>query len=97
MSDRFFFPLFSWPWGIALRPSDRQNTKNMVFPWSLTDDCAMMMTASKGETAVHVCHCPRDMAVHMREVIAKPWVGVCVPPCFNLLVTRDPPSLHMSW
>ena len=32
-----------------------------------------------GETAVHGCHCPRYMAVRMREVMARPWVGVCVP------------------
>ena len=32
-----------------------------------------------GETVVHGCHCPRDMAVRVREVMARPWVGVCVP------------------
>ena len=44
-----------------------------VFPQSVTDGYAM------GETAVHGCHCPRDMAVRVREVMARPWVGVCVP------------------
>ena len=39
----------------------------------------MLMSPSKGETVVHGCHCPRDMAVRMREVMARPWVGVCVP------------------
>ena len=49
------------------------------FPRSLTDDYAMPMSPSKGETAVHGCHCLRDMAVRIREVMAKPCVGVCVP------------------
>ena len=25
------------------------------------------------------CHCPGDMAARMCEVLARPWVGVCVP------------------
>ena len=29
-------------------------------------------------TAVHGCHCPGDMAVRIREVLSRPWVGVCV-------------------
>ena len=48
-------------------------------PHSLTDGYAMLMTPSKGVTAVHGCHCPRDMAVRMREVMARLWVGVCMP------------------
>ena len=39
----------------------------------------MLMSSNKGETAVHGCSCPVDMAVRMREVLARPWVGVCVP------------------
>ena len=39
--------------------------------------------------------CPRDMAVRMRDVMAVGWC-MCAP-CFNLLVTRDPPSPRMSW
>ena len=49
------------------------------FPRSLTDGYAMLMSPSKGKTAVHGCHCPRDMDVSMREVMARPWFGVCVP------------------
>ena len=49
------------------------------FPHSLTDGYAMLMTPSKGVTAVHGCHCPRDMAVRMREVMTRLWVGVCMP------------------
>ena len=37
------------------------------------------MIPNKGEIAVHCCHCPRNVAVRMREVIARPDVGVCVP------------------
>ena len=37
------------------------------------------MSANKGETAAHGCHCRGDMAVRMREVLARPWVGACVP------------------
>ena len=37
------------------------------------------MGLSKGETAVCGCHCPRDMIVRMREVLALPWVSACVP------------------
>ena len=67
------------------------------FPRSLTDGYAMLMSPSKGETAVHGCHYPRDMAVSMRESNGQA-VGWCMcAPCFNLLVTRDPPSLRMSW
>ena len=73
--------MFSWPLGISPRPVDRQNTKKKYtgFPLSLTDGYATLKCPSKGETAVHGCHCPRDMAVRMREVISRPWVGVCVP------------------
>lgn len=39
------------------------------------DGYAMLMSPSRGETAVHGCHCPDDMAVHMCEVLARPWLG----------------------
>ena len=45
-----------------------------VTDWRL----CILMSPIKGETAVHGCHCPRDMAVRMREVMARAWVGVCV-------------------
>ena len=44
----------------------------------------MLMSLNKGETAVHDCHCPGDMTVRMREVLARPWVGVCVPHALSL-------------
>ena len=49
----------------------------------------MLMRPNKGETAAHGCHCPIDMAVRMREVLARPWVrswvGVCVAR-FNIII-----------
>ena len=44
------------------------------FSRSLTDGSAMQMSPSKGKAAVHGFHCPRDMAVRMRKVMARPWV-----------------------
>ena len=58
--------------------------KNTGFPRSLTDGYAMLMSPNKGETAVHGCHCPCDMAVRMREIMLRPWVGVCVPLALSL-------------
>ena len=43
----------------------------------LPDSYTMLMRPNlKAETAVHGCHCPGDMAVRMRKVLARPWVGV---------------------
>ena len=39
----------------------------------LPNGYAMLMRPNKAETAAHCCHC-LDMAV--REVLARPWVGV---------------------
>ena len=36
------------------------------------DGYAMLMSPNKGETAVHGCHCPGDMVVRMRTVLAIP-------------------------
>ena len=44
----------------------------------------------KGKTAVRGC--PSDMAVRMREVMARPWIGVCVPLASILVI-----NLRMSW
>ena len=38
----------------------------------------MLMSPNKGETAVHGCHCPGDKSMRMCEVLARPWVGVCI-------------------
>ena len=42
----------------------------------LPDGYVMLMRPNKAETGVHGCHCPGDMAVRMRQVLARPWVGV---------------------
>ena len=52
---------------------------NMGITRSLTDRYAMLMNPTKSETAVHGCHYPRNMAVRMPQVMAWPWVCVCVP------------------
>ena len=39
----------------------------------VTQHNSMLMSPNKGETAVHGCHCPGDMAVLMRKVMAIPW------------------------
>ena len=43
-----------------------------------------LMSRNRGKTAVHDCLCLRDMAVRMREVLARPWVGACVPLALSL-------------
>ena len=45
----------------------------------------MLMSPNKGETAVRGCHCPGNMAVRMRELLVRPWVGVCVPLALSFL------------
>ena len=57
-------------------PKYEKKTKKTGFSRSLTDDYAMLMSPSKGETTVHGFHCPRDMAVRLRKVMARPWVAV---------------------
>ena len=44
----------------------------------------MLMRPNKAQTAVHGYHCPGDMAVHKRKVLARTWVGVRV--CHLLLL-----------
>ena len=44
----------------------------------------MLIRPNKAEAAVHGCHCPGDMAVRMRKVLARSWVGVQV--CHLLLL-----------
>ena len=42
----------------------------------LPNGYAMLMRPNKAEAAAHGCHCLGDMAVRMRKVLARPWVGV---------------------
>ena len=50
----------------------------------LPNGYAILMRPNKAETAVHGCHRAGDMAVRMRKVLARPWVGVRV--CLLLLL-----------
>ena len=67
----------TWHRTLPCMPASKKK-KNTRFPRSLTDGYAMLISPSKGETAVHGCLCPRGMAMRMCEVMARPWVGVCV-------------------
>ena len=68
-------------WRCHLKHSPRQERDfyTRVFPghWPMAI-YAMLISPSEGETAVHGCHCPRDMAVRMREVMAMGWC-MCAP------------------
>ena len=44
----------------------------------------MLMSLSKGETAVHGCPYPLGMVMRIREVLAWLWVGVCMPLALSL-------------
>ena len=50
------------------------------------DGYATLKSPNESETAVHGCHCPGEMVVRMREVLARPWVwvSVCVPLALSL-------------
>ena len=50
----------------------------------------MLMSPIKGETAVHGYQCLSDMAVRMREVLARLWVSLCMPLVLSL------PSYNVS-
>ena len=43
-----------------------------IIPVTYPNGFATLVVPNKGETAVCGCHCPRDMAVRMREVLARP-------------------------
>ena len=48
----------------------------------------MLMRSNKAETAVHGYHCPGDMAVRMRKVLTRPWVGFRVCHLLLLLLNK---------
>ena len=41
------------------------------------DSCFALIWAHQHTIDVHGFYSPGDMAVGMREVLARPWVGVC--------------------
>ena len=50
----------------------------------------MLMSPNKGETAVHGYQCLGDVALRMREVLARPRVSLCMPLVLSL------PSYNVS-
>ena len=38
----------------------------------------ILMRPNKPEPAVHGCYCSNDMALRMRKVMGRPWIGVQV-------------------
>ena len=70
-----------WSWRLIERfalTSAVTGFETRVIPVTYPNGFATLVVPNKGETAVCGYHCPRDMAVRMREVLAQPWVGVCV-------------------
>ena len=45
----------------------------------LPESYTVLMRPNKAKTAVHGCHCPGDIAVRIRKVLARLWV--CVRVC----------------
>ena len=67
-------------WSACTRLGSKGSLIHGDFPRSLTRRLchAMLMGSYKGETAVHDCHCPSDMALCICEVLARPWC-TCAP------------------
>ena len=59
------------PW-TAVSPLLGHSRRVLERATSRPDGYAMLMSHNKGETAVHGCNCPGDMAVRMREVLSRP-------------------------
>ena len=55
-------PRVVWSWHLKDSPRQEKALLYTGFPWSLTDGHAVLMSPSKGEMAIHGCHCPHDMA-----------------------------------
>ena len=73
-------PRVVWSWHLKDSPREKRVFYTWVFPghWLMAMPCWWAPNSWK-KTGVHGCHCLRDMAVCMREVMARPWVAVCVP------------------
>ena len=54
----------------------------------------MLVGPTMGKTAVCGCHCPRGMALRMREVLAQPWVGVLVHQRFKFALFSNAIELN---
>ena len=51
------------------------------------DSCFVLIWAHQHTIDVHGFYRSGDMAVGMREVLARPWVGVCVPVSLRLSIS----------
>ena len=69
-----------WSWHLKDSPREERVFYTWVFPghWPMAMPWWWAPNSLK-KTGVHGCQSPRDTAVRMREVMARPWVGVCVP------------------
>ena len=58
----------------------------------------LLISRNKGETAVHGCYCPGDMAVRMRKVLAIPGgVGTCASVLELVLLVTLPLPLPLPY
>ena len=64
------------PRRVQSTPLSGSSTQHMLLVLFLPNGYAKLMRPNRAEAAVHGCHCPGDMAVRMRKVLARPWVGV---------------------
>ena len=79
-----FSPSLADGYAILISPSkgSRRSHPLPIIPLCLSwEEFFFLLIAgySKGETAVHGCHCSRDIAVRMRDVMARPCVSLSVP------------------
>ena len=71
------------------------------FPVLWPDGYAKLMSPNKDEITLHGCHCPGDMVVRMRKVLAIPWwltvaVGTCASVHLLGIVITLLPALTVS-
>ena len=87
--------MFVWSWRLKWCLAAALAVKGILYCFSvlfLPDGYAMHNTV---DTNVHVYHCPSDMVVRMRRVLARPWVGVWV--CHLLLLFERSYLCHRPW
>ena len=74
---------------VPLHPPRQQRTTYKTFGL-LSNGCTMLVRPNKSETAVHGCHCPGDLAVRMRKVMAIPrsWCSSVLSAVYSFLHTQ---------
>ena len=70
--------------GLLIRPKHKKTIGRLV----LFLPHGYFMRPNKAKTAIHGFHYPGDMAVRMRKVLARPWVGIRVS--FFIFNTKSP-------